>query len=67
MLASLLMLSDSTADRIGRRRMFQYGLGPFSLASPLCALAPSLGMLSFAEKYGSHTRAGSAILIRLLA
>ena len=51
----------------GRRRMFQYGLGLFSLDSPLCALAPSLGMLWSAEKYGSHTRAASAIPIRLLA
>jgi EmrB/QacA subfamily drug resistance transporter len=43
--ASLLMLSGSMADRLGRRRVFQYGLALFSLGSLLCALAPSLGML----------------------
>jgi EmrB/QacA subfamily drug resistance transporter len=44
-LASLLMLSGSTADRIGRRRTFQTGLAVFSLGSLLCSLAPSLGWL----------------------
>lgn len=44
-LASLLMLSGSTADRLGRRRVFQAGLALFSLASLLCALAPSLELL----------------------
>ena len=44
-LASLLMLSGSTADRLGRRRVFQTGLALFSLGSLLCALAPSLGLL----------------------
>ncbi len=44
-LASLLMLSGSSADRIGRRRVFQVGLSLFSLGSLLCALAPSLGLL----------------------
>jgi EmrB/QacA subfamily drug resistance transporter len=44
-LASLLMLSGSTADRIGRRLVFQLGLSVFSLGSLLCALAPSLGFL----------------------
>src|SRR6202050_29189 len=44
-LASLLMLSGSMADRLGRRRVFQCGLALFSLGSLLCALAPSLGML----------------------
>src|ERR1700729_2650576 len=40
-IASLLMLSGSTADRVGRRRVFQLGLCLFSLGSLLCALAPS--------------------------
>jgi EmrB/QacA subfamily drug resistance transporter len=44
-LASLLMLAGSTADRIGRRRVFQTGLVVFSLGSLLCGLAPSLGLL----------------------
>lgn len=44
-LASLLLLSGSTADRIGRRRVFQTGLALFSVGSVLCSLAPSLGLL----------------------
>mgnify|MGYP002621984491 CR=1 FL=1 len=41
----LLMLSGSTADRVGRRRIFQTGLALFSLGSLLCSVAPSLGWL----------------------
>jgi EmrB/QacA subfamily drug resistance transporter len=44
-IACLLMLSGSLADRFGRRRVFQIGLGAFSLGSLLCSLAPSLGWL----------------------
>jgi EmrB/QacA subfamily drug resistance transporter len=44
-LASLLMLSGSTADRVGRRRTFQVGLVMFTLGSLLCSLAPTLGAL----------------------
>src|SRR6202046_3412587 len=43
--ASFLMLSVSTADRVGRRRTFQAGLGLFTLGSLLCSLAPGLGWL----------------------
>ena len=41
-LASLLMLSGSMADRFGRRRTFQLGLVIFTLGSLLCSLAPGL-------------------------
>jgi EmrB/QacA subfamily drug resistance transporter len=44
-IASLLMLSGSTADRIGRRRVFQTGLALFTLGSLACSLAPGLGWL----------------------
>jgi EmrB/QacA subfamily drug resistance transporter len=44
-LASLLMLSGSTADRLGRRRTFQTGLVTFTVGSLLCSLAPGLGWL----------------------
>jgi EmrB/QacA subfamily drug resistance transporter len=44
-LASLLMLSGSTADRVGRRRTFQTGLVIFTAGSLLCSLAPGLGWL----------------------
>ncbi|MBA6441428.1 MULTISPECIES: MFS transporter [Streptomyces] len=48
-LASLLMLSGSTADRVGRRRTFQAGLVIFTAASLLCSLAPGLGWLVVAR------------------
>jgi len=44
-IASLLMLAGSTADRVGRRRTFQTGLGLFTIGSLLCSLAPSLAAL----------------------
>src|SRR5437588_12858608 len=44
-LASLLMFSGSTADRIGRRKTFQAGLAVFTVCSLLCSLAPGRGWL----------------------
>ena len=43
--ASLLMLTGSTADRLGRKRLFLIGLAGFSLGSLLCSLAPNTGSL----------------------
>lgn len=43
--ASLLMLSGSLADRFGRRRTFQIGLAVFSLGSLACSLAPTAAVL----------------------
>ena len=44
-LASLLVLAGSTADRVGRRRTFQAGLVLFTAGSLLCSVAPDLGWL----------------------
>jgi EmrB/QacA subfamily drug resistance transporter len=47
-LASLLMLSGSMADRVGRRKVFAIGLCLFTTGSLLCSLASSLtGLVVF--------------------
>ncbi|MCP2338712.1 MFS transporter [Actinomadura rupiterrae] len=43
--AGLMITSGSTADRLGRRRVFQFGLVLFTAGSLLCSLAPGLGWL----------------------
>lgn len=45
MVASLLLLSGSTADRIGRKRVLQLGLACFGLASFLCGISQTPGQL----------------------
>jgi EmrB/QacA subfamily drug resistance transporter len=51
--ASLLMLAGSTADRLGRRRIFQIGMGLFTFGSLLCSLAPSIeGLIAFRALQG---------------
>jgi EmrB/QacA subfamily drug resistance transporter len=44
-LAGLILLGGSLGDRIGRRRIFLIGVIWFALASALCGLAPSIGVL----------------------
>ena len=44
-IASLLMVSGSTADRVGRRRTFQVGLVLFGVGSLLCGFAQSVDQL----------------------
>jgi len=43
--ASLLVPAGRWADRAGRKKAFLIGLGIFTTASALCAVAPSLGLL----------------------
>lgn len=44
-LASLILLGGSLGDRYGRRRVFVVGIGLFTAASLLCAMAPSIEVL----------------------
>jgi EmrB/QacA subfamily drug resistance transporter len=45
LLASLILLSGSLGDRLGRRRMFVTGVVWFALASVICAVAPNLEVM----------------------
>src|SRR5213592_453827 len=44
-LASLILLGGSLGDRQGRRRIFVVGVGVFTAASLLCAVAPTAEFL----------------------
>src|SRR3954466_12942817 len=48
-LAALVLTAGSLADRLGRRRLFSWGLGIFSAASLLVALAPDPNFLNVAR------------------
>ncbi len=43
--AALLVPAGRIADMLGRRRVFAFGAGGFAVASLLCAVAPSAGVL----------------------
>lgn len=44
-LASLILWGGAAGDRFGQRRVFVVGVAWFALASLLCALAPTVGLL----------------------
>jgi EmrB/QacA subfamily drug resistance transporter len=49
LLAALLLVGGSLADRFGRRLIFIIGVGLFALASIWCGLAPSINQLIIAR------------------
>src|SRR5438067_3290838 len=60
--AVLLMTGAALGDRLGRRRMFVFGLSVFTLASAAAALAPSIGALDIARAFQG---VGGAIVMPL--
>jgi EmrB/QacA subfamily drug resistance transporter len=48
-LASVVLTAGALADRLGRRRLFTYGLGIFTVASLACGLAQDIVMLNSAR------------------
>ncbi|MFF4648641.1 MFS transporter [Streptomyces sp. NPDC001380] len=67
-LAALILLGGSLGDRFGRRRVFVAGTVWFALASLLCGLAPSTGLLVAARALqgvgGALLTPGSLALIQ---
>src|SRR3954471_18712834 len=58
--AASLIPAGRLADRVGRRRVFFWGLGLFLAASAVCGLAPSAGVLVAARAVQA---AGGALLV----
>jgi EmrB/QacA subfamily drug resistance transporter len=48
-LATVVLSAGSLADRFGRRRIFVWGMGLFTVSSLACALAPSIAVLDGAR------------------
>ncbi|MFI5427652.1 MFS transporter [Aeromicrobium sp. UC242_57] len=48
-LAALILVGGSLGDRLGRRRVYVIGVAWFAVASVLCAVAPTIGVLVFAR------------------
>jgi len=66
-LASLLLLAGSTADRLGRKRVFAAGLAVFTFASLLCGLAQSQEVLIAARfLQGVGGAMGSSVILGMI-
>ena len=48
-LAAFLLMTGSLGDRLGRRRVFNFGFGVFTLASFLCGIAGDATLLNLAR------------------
>ena len=58
-LASLILLGGSLGDRHGRRRIFVLGVGLFTAASLLCAIAPNVGAADRRPAAAGHRRSAA--------
>ena len=45
LLSALLLVGGALGDRLGRKRVFGWGVALFAIASALCGAAPSIGLL----------------------
>ena len=59
-LGSLLLVGGSLGDLYGRRKMYVFGLASFTIASVICALAPSIEALVLARAFQGI---GAALLV----
>lgn len=64
-LGSVILLAGSLSDLFGRRRVLLWGLAGFAVASALCALAPTAGILVLAR--GLQGVAGALLVPSSLA
>src|SRR5215510_15466000 len=53
-LATAVLSAGSLADRFGRRRIFVWGLGVFTVSSLACALAPSIAVARRRSRGAGH-------------
>lgn len=60
MLGALILVGGSLGDRLGRRRMFVWGVAVFALASACCGLATNIDLLILAR---SIQGVGAALLV----
>jgi EmrB/QacA subfamily drug resistance transporter len=60
LLASLVLVGGALGDRLGRRRVFSWGVALFALASAGCAAAPDMGLLVAARALQG---VGAALLV----
>lgn len=49
LLASLVLVGGAAGDRLGRRRVFSWGVVLFAVASAACGIAPTIGLLIVAR------------------
>ena len=62
-LATVVLTAGSLADRLGRRRVFAWGMAVFTASSLACALADSVALLDGARAIQGIAAASSAAML----